>query len=136
VKRESFLRGETAEGVLPCEAISGSQKMNSERRHQELGRWEIDLPEDPHFHSSVWREIAMRAASSPANRLRELLKCLSLPRFAIPAASAAIVIVLLSASLHGIRSREKAWKNLALAYSSAIDPISHTEAISSSLLED
>lgn len=104
--------------------------------HQELGEWEIDLPEDPHFHSAVWREIAMRESTSPANRLSAILERLLLPRFAIPAASTAIVIVLFSASLHGIRSREKTWENLALAYRSAIDPISHTEAVSSSFSEE
>lgn len=110
--------------------------MKDEEGHKQLGEWEINLPEDPHFHSAVWREIAMRDATSPTNRLREILDCLLLPRFAIPAASAAIVVVLLSASLHGTRSREKAWANLALAYSSAIDPISHTSAISTSIAED
>jgi hypothetical protein len=110
--------------------------MKDEERHQRLSEWEIDLPEDPHFQSAVWREIAMRDATSPSNRLREILEQLLLPRFAIPVASAAVVVVLLSASLHGIRNRERAWENLALAYSSAIDPISHTEAISTSLQED
>jgi len=47
--------------------------MKDEESHQELGKWEIDLPEDRHFHSAVWREIAMREATSPANRLCEIL---------------------------------------------------------------
>tara|TARA_R110002096_G_scaffold352023_3_gene545011 strand:+ start:1681 stop:2013 length:333 start_codon:yes stop_codon:yes gene_type:complete len=110
--------------------------MKDEKQNQEFKEWEIDLPEDPHFHSAVWREIAMRDATSPANRLRELLDRLLVPRFAIPIASAAVAVVLVSASLHGLRSRERTWENLGLAYTSAIDPISHTEAISTSLLED
>jgi hypothetical protein len=109
--------------------------MNDEKQIPPPREWEIDLPEDPHFHSAVWREIAMRDATSPANRLREILDHLLVPRLAIPVASAAILIVLLGASLHGLRNRERTWENLGLAYNSAIDPISHTEAISVSLLE-
>lgn len=101
--------------------------MNNEERHQELGKWEIDLPEDPHFHSAVWREIAMQDATSPASCFREILDRLLLPRIAIPVACTAIFVVLLSASLHGVRSREKTWENLALVYSTTIDPVYHTE---------
>ncbi|MDF1739136.1 MAG: hypothetical protein P1U86_08250 [Verrucomicrobiales bacterium] len=107
--------------------------MKDEKPIPELEEWKIDLPEDPHFHSAVWREIAMRDATSPANRLRDILDHLLIPRLAIPAASVAILVVFLGASLHGLRNREKAWENLGLVYSSAIDPISHTGAISSSL---
>ena len=109
--------------------------MNDEKHILKPGEWEIDLAEDPHFHSAVWREIAMRDSTSPANRIQEIIEHLLAPRLAIPVASAAILIVLLSASLHGIQSRERTWENLSFAYNSAIDPISHTEAISSSLSE-
>ncbi|MEC5128110.1 hypothetical protein VSU19_15190 [Verrucomicrobiales bacterium BCK34] len=104
--------------------------MKDEEQIPELKEWGLHLPDDPHFHSSVWREIAMRDATSPANRVREFFERLFTPGFAIPAASAAILAVMLSASLHGLRSREKTWESLSLSYNSAIDPISHTEAIS------
>ena len=109
--------------------------MKDEKQIPAPGEWEINLPEDPHFHSAVWREIAMRDTASPANRLQDFLDRILVPRLAIPAASVAILAVLLSASFHGLRSREKTWENLSLTYSSAIDPVSHTEAISFSLLE-
>ena len=98
---------------------------------QALKKWGLDFPEDPHFRSSVWREIAMRDAASPANRFREALDRFLTPQLAVPAAALAIVAVMLTAVFHGERSRQQAWNNLATAYSSAIDPIVHTDVIAS-----
>ena len=109
--------------------------MKDQKQFPEPEEWKIDLPEDPHFHSAVWREIAMRDSASPSNRFRELLDHLLVPRLAIPLASAAIIVVLLGASLHGLRNRERTWDNLGLAYNSAIDPISHTGTIFASPLK-
>lgn len=103
--------------------------MNEEELEHALGKWEVDFPEDPHFRSAVWREIAMRDAASPANRFREALERLLSPRLAIPAAAVAVVAVLVTATFHGENSSRRAWNNLASAYSSAIDPVAHTEAL-------
>ena len=101
--------------------------MNEEEFDQALEKWEVDLPDDPQFRSGVWREIAMRDAASPANRFREALERFLAPRRAVPVAAVAVIAVVLTATFHGEQSSQKAWKNLATAYSSAIDPIAHTE---------
>jgi hypothetical protein len=101
--------------------------MNEKELEQSLDKWEIDLPEDSHFRSAVWREIAMRDAASPTNRFREALERLMSPRVAIPVASGAAITILLTATFHGEQSRERTWNQLASAYSSAIDPVAHTE---------
>ncbi len=101
--------------------------MNEEELEQSLEKWQVDLPEDPHFRSAVWREIAMRDAVSFSNRFREGLERLLSPRLAIPAAAVAVVAVLLTATFHGEQTRRQTWNSLATIYNSSIDPIAHTE---------
>ncbi len=101
--------------------------MNDNDLDEPLKKWDLDLPGDPQFHSSVWREIAKRESISPGNRFRESLDCLLTPRLAIPAAAVAVVAVMLTAIFHGELSRERIWSSLATAYISAIDPVAHTD---------
>ena len=101
--------------------------MKSDDLQRRLEEWEIDVPEDPHFRASVWREVSIREKSPAMDWLREVIDRIVNPRLAAPLAIGAVIVVLASASLHGVQSREKAWERMALAYSSSIDPISQTE---------
>jgi hypothetical protein len=101
--------------------------MKNDDLERRLEEWEIDVPDDPHFRASVWREISVREKSSAIDWLREVMDRLVNPRLAAPLAIGAVFAVFAAASLHGIQSREKAWEKMAFAYSSSIDPISHTE---------
>ena len=120
-----ILRGAAVAGVIDLKQTI--LLMNEKDIEQSLKQWEIDLPEDPRFQSAVWREIAMRDAASPGSRFREALERFMTPSVAIPAASLAAITVLLTATFHGEQSRERTWSELATAYSSAIDPVSHSE---------
>lgn len=103
--------------------------MNEKEFEHLLEKWEIDLPDAPRFRSAVWREIAIRDASSPSNRVRSVLERLLTPRIAVPIAAAAVATVMVTATFHGDQSRRRAWNNLAAAYGSAIDPIAHSELL-------
>lgn len=92
-----------------------------------IADWEIDLPDDPHFHQSVWREISIREDASVSDRVSEIFECLVSPRFAVPLAVCSAAVVIAAASLHGMQNRTQAWNRMALAYKSTIDPIAHTE---------
>ncbi|MEC5129539.1 hypothetical protein VSU19_22450 [Verrucomicrobiales bacterium BCK34] len=101
--------------------------MKDDNLQRRLEEWEIDVPDDPHFRASVWREISIREKSPTMDWLREVIDRMVNPRLAAPLAIGAVIVVLASASLHGVQSREKAWERMALAYSSSIDPVAHTE---------
>ncbi|MCG8598527.1 MAG: hypothetical protein MI807_00095 [Verrucomicrobiales bacterium] len=101
--------------------------MKNDDLQRRLEEWEIDVPDDPHFRASVWREISIREKSPTTDWLREVIDRIANPRLAAPLAIGAVFAVLATASLHGVQSREKAWERMALAYSSSIDPIAHTE---------
>ncbi len=107
--------------------------MNEPSFDQQLSLWEIDVPDDPRFHSAVWREIAMRDANSLRDRMQSFLAKLTTPAFAIPMGAAAVVITVALAAFHGQESRAKTWNDLATNYSTAIDPIiSHSISLSDS----
>ena len=101
--------------------------MKNDDQQRRLEEWKIDVPDDPHFRASVWREISVREKSSPMDWLYEAVDKIVNPRLAAPLAIAAVIAVLTTASLHGLQSRKEAWDRMALAYSSSIDPISHTK---------
>lgn len=92
-----------------------------------LEAWEIDLPDDPCFRASVWREISSREKAVLPDMFRETLDDLVNSRLAIPVAIGAVLLVLATASFHGVQNREQAWRKMALAYSSTIDPIVDAE---------
>ena len=100
--------------------------MNDDEFNRQLSAWEVDLPEDPHFRSAVWREIAMREAKNPGNRFLELFGWISAPRYAVLTGVIALIATAGLATVHGLQSREQTWDNLATAYSQAIDPVSHS----------
>ena len=106
--------------------------MKEDDLQKQLEDWEIDVPDDPHFRASVWREISIREKSSAIERFREILEKLLSVRVATPVAICAMFAILVAASLHGRHSREQTWDRLAMAYKSPIDPIFHTEVKSSS----
>ncbi|MEM7602387.1 MAG: hypothetical protein AAF357_13340 [Verrucomicrobiota bacterium] len=101
--------------------------MKNDDLQRRLEEWEIDVPDDPHFRASVWREISVREKSPTIDWLREVIDRIANPRLAAPLAIGAVFAVLATASLHGIQSREEAWERMALAYSSSINPIALTE---------
>ena len=103
--------------------------MNDDELNRQLSEWEVDLPEDPHFRSAVWREIAMREAHTPGSRFLELFGWFSAPRYAVLTGVIALIATAALATVHGIQSREQTWRNLATAYSHAIDPVSHSEIL-------
>jgi len=103
--------------------------MNEKDLDQILEKWEIDLPEEPHFRSAVWREIAIRDTAPSCSRFREALDNLLAPRLAVPIAAIAAITVMLTATFHGEQSNQRVWKELAAAYSSAIDPLAHTKML-------
>ncbi len=103
--------------------------MNDDELNRQLSEWEVDIPEDPHFRSAVWREIAMRDASSTGARFRDVMESLFTPRLAVPAGVIALIITAALATAHGLESREQTWSNLAAAYSHAIDPVAHSESL-------
>lgn len=104
-----------------------SEKMKQDDLQKQLRGWKIDVPDDPHFRSSVWREISIRERASPLDWLSETADRLIRPRLAVPTAIAAALAVLAAASIHGMQNRERAWEKLALSYKSSIDPIAQTE---------
>lgn len=101
--------------------------MKKDDLQKQLEDWEIDLPDDPRFRASVWREISVREKPSHVERLQEMLNRLVTPRLAAPLAISAVLVVLATASIHGLQNRERAWERMAFAYSSSIDPIAHTD---------
>ena len=103
--------------------------MNDDELNCQLSEWEVEFPEDMHFRSAVWREIAMRDASSPGARFRDLMESLFTPRLAVPTGVTALVITAALAAAHGLESREQIWSSLATAYSHAIDPVAHSESL-------
>ena len=100
--------------------------MNDEEINRHLSQWQVDLPEDPHFRSAVWREIAMRDSSSFSRRCLELIEKLMRPRLGIPVGAAALLLTVSIATVHGIQNREKTWDELAQTYSQTIDPVTHS----------
>ncbi|MCB1090606.1 MAG: hypothetical protein KDN19_13130 [Verrucomicrobiae bacterium] len=105
--------------------------MNDDDLHSLLKQWEIDLPDDPRFRASVWREIATRDSSSCLDSLRSWLDRFSSPRLALPLGACAALAVMGTASLHGLHNREQTWSKLASTYASAIDPVMQMERESS-----
>lgn len=100
--------------------------MNDEEINRCLSQWQVDVPEDKHFRSAVWREIAMRDSSSLPQRGWQWLDTLLRPRLAIPLAASALLLTISMAAVHGMQNREKAWEELAQAYAQRIDPVSHS----------
>lgn len=101
--------------------------MKKDDLQNRLEEWNFDLPDDPHFRASVWREISVREKASSADWWRDTLNGLISPRLAISIIIGAIFVVSGIASIHGLQSREKAWEKMALFYDFSIDPVAHTE---------
>jgi len=104
--------------------------MNDEEMNRSLSEWQVEIPDDPHFRSAVWREIAMRDAETPLNRLREAFDRFLRPRLAIPLGATALLFTALLAGYHGLQSRENKWEALSHSYSQSIDPVAHLDSLS------
>ena len=104
--------------------------MNEDDLNRQLSEWKVDVPEDPHFRSAVWREIAMRDASSPGTRFRSVWESLLDPRLAVPAGVLTLLVTAALATVHGLEIRKQTWSGLATAYSHSIDPVAHSETLS------
>ncbi len=100
--------------------------MNDEEINTKLSEWQVDIPEDSHFRSAVWREIAMRDSGSFPRRGWELLEKLMRPRLGIPVGAAALLLTVAMAAVHGMQNRDKAWDELAQTYTQRIDPVTHS----------
>ena len=104
--------------------------MNDEEINRRLSEWQVEIPDDPQFHSAVWREIAMRDTDTALNRFRESLDRFLRPRFALPLGATALLVTAFLAGYHGLQSRESTWEALSLSYSQSIDPMAHLDRLS------
>lgn len=104
--------------------------MNDEEINRRLSEWQVEIPDDPHFHSAVWREVAMRDVDAPLNRFREALDRFFRSRLAIPLGATALLVTALLAGFHGLQSRENTWEALSQSYSRSIDPVAHLDRLS------
>ena len=107
--------------------------MNDEEIDRRLSEWQVDVPEDSHFRSAVWREIAMRDSGSFARSAWELLEKLMRPRLGIPVGATALLLTVSMAAVHGMQNREKTWDELAQSYTQQIDPVTHSAELHGSL---
>jgi len=107
--------------------------MNDDEISRCLSEWQVDVPEDSHFRSAVWREIAMRDSRSFSRRCWERFERLLRPRFGIPIGAAAVVLTVSMAAVHGMQNRERTWDELAQSYTQRIDPVTHSGELHGSL---
>jgi len=107
--------------------------MNDEEIDRYLSQWQVDVPEDSHFRSAVWREIAMRDSGSFSRYCRELLEKMMRPRLGIPLGATALFLTVSIAVIHGTQNREKTWDELAQSYAQRIDPVTHSGELHGSL---